>query len=191
MSGAKPRNYKVLTNNSLQACEMGKELDISRRTAELRRCALLKFGYAKHKPLVPHEDNCKLILDALSKPMNYAQLQRRTGLENDVLHIDVNLLKKKGEIYEFRLCARMRGKSAYSSFDLFGNMANKHYFYKPGQEKAVANLITKNLCLEELVQSKGMRTSLTQRLRDCLPDSIFARIHEKYNVKNLYAVLER
>lgn len=186
-SGLKEKYFPTLVDNSLTAPKRAKILDLAESTAAGYRCALLKAGWAKKKIKdIPHEQNHKLILDALlTKPKTYNGLVEETKIPYCILQLEVRDMRIRGELLEFRLKSSGTGGAAYRGRDLFGKLLDKKYFYRRGREKAVVEFIIAGLPLDELLKSKPMRNSITYRLKKCLPPAIFECVYNAYHPQRL------
>ena len=179
----KPRNFEVLTKNSLTTAQMAEELGLSIRTISTYRTCLLQTGFAKTK--LDRESNQidEFILNAIPQLINYKKLREQTGLKENLLYRNVRRLNQQGRLLSFNLRISQRANPRYNNFKLFRDLTNEIYLYKPGEETAVADFIVQHLPLEEILNDSGMQKALTRQLKYLLPKVIFTQIYQRYHKK--------
>ncbi len=177
----RPENYPILTDTSLTTKEMADKLHMTERTAEGYRYSLMAVGLAKKKVYRTSPENTgRIILEKLIRPMTYSELEEEMGYSHDKLRKGVTLLEAQKRLCRLELIGH---------YDIFGDLINKIYFYQPGQNNAVADLIIKHMpSIEELRADVGLGRSLTHHLKKSLLPEIFEIVSSHYRTKGaLYA----
>jgi hypothetical protein len=125
------------------------------------------------------------LLSVVNMPMTYDDLVKKTGYSIRDLRRAMSKLIKQRKIMKFKPSVRkVRGRRMiYTSHDLFGDLANEIYFYKPGQEEDVIKLIIQKVPPKEEM-NKDMKHALTYHLKRVFsfPESklILAKLHGYY-----------
>ncbi len=176
VSGLKPGYYEVLIDNSFSAEEMAEKLGVSVKTANSYRSGLLACGLAKSKKENIQIDNvCELILEKLSYPMTYPSLEKITQLNHDTIQKGVRCLEIEDKVYRLNI---------KGSYELFGNVLRRTYFYKHEQKSAVAQLIIDNIPKrKELESDLRLSKSRTYHLKKQLPTDIYDMVAAYYKTK--------
>jgi predicted transcriptional regulator/DNA-binding transcriptional ArsR family regulator len=122
----------------------------------------------------------ELLLNTLSEPMSYKDLTEKAGLcSSDIISRLLRYLETNEKIRRFKLCQGGTVRGKFTTYELFGNLANQLYFYKPGQEKDVAGLIIQNIPPKEKMDV-SMRKTLTHILKRCVPKPVFYMVYMYY-----------
>ncbi len=177
----RPENYPILTDTSLTTKEMADKLHMTERTAEGYRYSLMAIGLAKKKVYRTSPENTgRIILEKLVRPMTYSELEEKTGYSHDKVHKGIKLLEAQKRLCRLELIGH---------YDIFGDLIDNVYFYQPGQNNAVADLIIKHMpSIEELRADVGLGRSLTHHLKKSLLPEIFEIVSSHYRTKGaLYA----
>jgi len=177
----RPEYYDVLTDISLTTKEMADNLHMSRRTAEGYRYSLMAVGLAKKKVYRTSPENTgRIILEKLIRPMTYSELEEKTGYSHDKVHKGIKLLEAQKRLCRLELIGH---------YDIFGDLIDNVYFYQPGQNNAVADLVIEHMpSIKELRADLGLGRSLTHHLKKSLPPEIFDIVSSHYRTKGaLYA----
>ncbi|MFH0869212.1 MAG: hypothetical protein V1839_03220 [archaeon] len=177
-----PGNFDILCDNSKTASEMASETKKSERDIGKLRYILIYLKYTKSKVVnIPYGEHYEKILNAVeSEPKNYTDIENITGIERRLLFTEVNDLKAAGKLRSFRLFSNPRRSHTYKSFDLFGDIVDKIYFYVPKKEHDVAYFILEHTPVEKFVGNHGMYLSALSYLSGCLPNGIFGRVQALY-----------
>ncbi len=168
-----PKRFDILCDNNLTAKEMAKKLGVSRTTAEGYRSGLLKVGLAEKKhEIIPISNQLELLLNKLTKPMSYKDLQKETGFSANQMSTYMRKLRLEKKADMFRIA---------DSPDLFGELACKSYAFKTEQKDAAIELIIMHLPPLEEIRAKTLGASLTSCLNQSkLPREIFSEVYAYY-----------
>ena len=167
------KHYDILCNNDLTAKKMAKELGISYRTVNGYRFALLKVGLAEKKhEITPISNQLEVLLNKLTRPMSYEDLQKETGFSYNQISVYMRMLRHEKRADMFRLA---------NNPDFFGELANKSYAFKLEQKNATVDLIIAHLPPFEEIRAKTLSTRLTAYLNQSkLPEKIFGEVYAYY-----------
>lgn len=131
----------------------------------------------------------RIPIGLLNEPRTIEDLENNTVLSRETIVNELRKLEEEGKVKSFRLYIGGKGDGQkYRSFQLFGRLTNKIYFYNPGYEENAANFILKNIFLGGSRKiSKGKMRALKYHLRSCLPESLFEKVilELKFKSKNL------
>lgn len=113
------------------------------------------------------------VLDAITEPMTYENLKEKVGWSKRYLSRLVRDLEVEGKLM------RVRIPKNYITSELFGNLVNQLYLYKPGQEEDMASLIIQKLPPREKMD-RYTKQVLTNRLKRYVPKSVFKIVYLYY-----------
>ena len=183
-SGLNENYYVILADKSLTAYERAEQSGLTKKTAENYRSCLLIAGLAEPKIThIPYKSTYAVILKAITKPIDVNELEEKIKLKHYILRKEIRNLQREGRLYEFKLVTSGSTGLTYHSRELFGELMNTIYIYRPGQEKAAAKVIAEKLPLDKILKNKPMRVALTCHFKNRLPQSIFKHLYKLYHPK--------
>jgi predicted transcriptional regulator len=193
--GIRKRVREILDGNSLTFREIREKVegmypavlyqeDIVSIGPKRKRLYCLKgqesLAYSRLLKMLAKPSKEELLLNALSEPMSYKDLTEKAGLcSSDIISRLLRYLETNEKIRRFKLCQGGTVRGKFTTYELFGNLADQLYFYKPAQEKDVAGLIIQNIPPKEKMDV-SMRKTLTRILKRCVPKPVFYMVYTYY-----------
>jgi DNA-binding Lrp family transcriptional regulator len=185
-SALQPGRYEILSNSHYTLAEIAQQLQLSKHTVKCYRYTLKRAGIPLENlsSREKYEECEKRIFDLLNEPKTIKDLLEETGFPKERIERLVRKLEREGKIGSFRLYVGRKGRRCvYTSSQLFGELANRIYYYRLDKEENAANLILQHLPSREAM-TKPMKGVLTWHLKRCLPSSLFEKVYQCYSTKS-------
>lgn len=139
---------------------------------------IIKLRLKEHE--ITKSETEELILEKLTKPMDYESLEKEVELSSSRLNYYTNKLIRKEKLK--RISSFLIGKKHSGSIHGRSALLEKSYLYKVGQEKEMADIIIQKIPNE---MDSRCKVSLTAYLKKKLPKPVFDIVHDSYTQKLL------